>query len=281
MSTTAINFGAAADPAGDQAQTDHNKAMADKFDATQQAAQTSAQPTSGNPPATAELIGGKFKSQDDLLAAYKSLEAKLGAPKAPEVPPVVPTAPVTPPAVDPNAPLQIDAAAQTVADAGLDMAALSAKWSTKGDLDEADYAQLAKAGVTKETVATFAAGQQALATQARTSLLTDTGIGSEDNLKSVFEWAGKNIPAAEVEAINETFAKGSLTQQRLALEAVHARYQRSQGSEPKLVQGQAVAATGDVYQSQDQWKADMRDPRYGKDSAFRANVAAKLGRSNI
>lgn len=32
----------------------------------------------------AELIGGKFKSQDDLLEAYKNLEAKLGKPKEEE-----------------------------------------------------------------------------------------------------------------------------------------------------------------------------------------------------
>jgi hypothetical protein len=41
------------------------------------------------------LIGGKFKSQEDLLAAYKALESKLGAP-APATPTAAPAAPATP-----------------------------------------------------------------------------------------------------------------------------------------------------------------------------------------
>lgn len=277
MTTTAINFGANPDAAAElQQQADHNKAMADKFDSRGTTAPVvpPTDPTAGKTPDDATtLIGGEFKTQDELLAAYKALkEGKPAETKPAEAKP----------AAAPTDPLKIDPATETkVADAGFKMEYLSAEFASNGDLKPETYEKLAKAGIPKEMVQAYAQGQQALASQLRSTLLADSGIGSEYNLKAVFEWAGKNIPAEEVAAINDTFSKGSALQQRLALEAVHARYSRAQGSEPKFVNARAAAPGGDAYQSQAQWKADMRDPRYATDSAFRASVAAKLGRSNI
>lgn len=73
------------------------------------------------PQATEEpsLLAGKFKSQDDLIAAYKALESKLGQKEPPKVD-AAPEAPKAdePPAVDPVAQkAATDAYATSVAEA--------------------------------------------------------------------------------------------------------------------------------------------------------------------
>ena len=60
-----------------------------------------------------------------------------------------------------------------------------------------------------------------------------------------------------------------------------ARYQ-SNTKEPNLTTGEnATASTGIRYESMAQVKADMSNPKYEKDPAFRKEVEEKLARSTI
>ena len=213
----------------------HDAAMAAKFDATQARAST-----------TPELIGGKFKSVDDLLASYKALEAKLGAPKDPPAAPAV-TTPVTPaaakdgvvtepPAVAGKDGLSIDpakAAEAATAQAGLDMAALTAEYAEKGDLTEEAYAKLAAVGMSsKQMVADYADGQKVRAAQMRTSIFNDTGVKSEENFTSMIGWAATNLPKENIAAYNAAVAPGQPAGvQKLAVEAMFHRFTRAQGSD--------------------------------------------------
>lgn len=233
-----------------------------------------------------ELIGGKFKTQDDLLKAYKELESKIGAPKAPDSP----VSPATPPTTAPTgdlktgeaASLTIDATAATAAaaSAGFKMADLSAEYAANGDLTPETYAKLEKAGFGKDVVEVFIDGQKARVQAEHTQILTKAGVTSE-SFGAMIEWAKVTLSPEDIKSYNDA-VNGPVGTRQFALEAMHHRFVRAQGSDPKLFTGQrGTPATNDIYRSTEQMVADMKNPLYAKDPAFRAEVEAKVYRSKL
>jgi hypothetical protein len=83
----------------------------------------------------------------------------------------------------------------------------------------------------------------------------------------------------EVKAFNAAVI-GTPAAQSLAISGLKARFEAAVGSDPSLVRGSAAAGgAGAGYQSRAEVTADMKDPRYKKDPAYRAAVQAKLSRS--
>jgi hypothetical protein len=234
------------------------------------AAQSTAAPEAPapQPQQGAELIGGKFKTTEDLLAAYKALESKLGQSTASktETPAVITEtteAPATP-----------DAAQQAVQNAGLNFDALSAEFAEKGDLAPESYQTLEQAGIPKPMVDAYIAGQKALA-EANANALYSLAGGTESFAKMT-EWAGANLSDAEIAAYNEAVTKGSMDQAKLAVSGLHARFAAAEGIRPNLVTGQTNAKPVG-YQSVQEMTRDMNDPRYiSGDPAFHAMVDAKI-----
>jgi hypothetical protein len=94
-------------------------------------------------------------------------------------------------------------------------------------------------------------------------------------------WAADNLPDGQIERYNIAVNSGDMNETMFAVNGLKAQYEAARGLEPaRQIAGQA-RASADAYQSLAQMKADMADPRYHTDSAFREAVAAKLGRSNI
>lgn len=253
MSTPDLNtvqFGSAA--ATDATEADkHNAAMIAKFDAATAPVVTPAVEPVVEPPKVAEAP----KTPDPVVEPPKVEDKDVEAPKEAE---------------------------KAVEAAGLNMESLIDKFVDKGDLEATDYEALAKVGISKELVTSYAEGQKALAAQVRAQTLGSIGL-TEDSFNEVVQWAATNMSKEEIAVYNDSVSrKASLAQQKMAVEALAARYQRTVGTTPRLVTGQAAKSSGgEVYQSMAQWKADMADPLYAKDSAFRAKVMAKLSRSNI
>jgi hypothetical protein len=65
-----------------------------------------------------------------------------------------------------------------------------------------------------------------------------------------------------------------------AIKGMYARFS-SETREPNLSTGDNQQSTGSAYESVGQMKADMSDPRYATDSAFRKMVADKVARSKV
>lgn len=215
----------------------------------------------------------KFKSPEDMAKAYAELEGKLGGKEnkngeakdgeAGEV-----------------SQEDADKAAQeAVEQAGLDMEALGDKLVEKGELDDSDYEALAKAGISRQMVDAYVAGQQALGQQ-MVERMHQT-VGGEETFNSILEWAGENLSADEIEAFNDTVDNGSESAVKLALEGLHAKFKASGNSAPNLLQGTKPTANGDVFRSTAELVRAMNDPRYAKDPAYRADVEQKLARSSI
>lgn len=233
------------------------------------------------------LIAGKFKTQDDLIKAYNELQKKLGAPKPPEGDAPKPgEGEPKRPVVDPTRTnlevkpedKQSAQAQQVVKEAGLNWDELNSEWASSGELAEASYKKLEKAGIPKEMVDQFINGQIAAATLARNAVFET--VGGEDNYTSIVQWAAKNMSAEEVAAYNGIVNGRDMAATKIAVAGLKARFDASNGSEPTLIGGDGPSGSAG-YKSAAELKRDMNDPRYASDAAFRKEVENKLRVSSI
>lgn len=202
---------------------------------------------------------------EDLAKSYAELEALKGKPAAPEA---------KTEEVDPAA------AAAAATKAGLDLSALETEYRTAGKLSDDNMAKLKAAGFSENDVADYIAGREARVAQFETSVMEAVPGGAE-KYSEMMEWAKVNLTAPEIAAYNKAIDSGDVAQARLAAAGVGAKFTAAVGSEPNLVGGSAKAGPGDVYESTAQVTADMKNPLYQTDPAYRAKVQAKLGRSDV
>lgn len=253
-------------------QSEHDKAMIAKADLAANGGVAPAE--EGTKPVKPEGVPDKFwdaeKGEVNYAAWGKStgeLEAKLGQPKA----------------AAEGAPNDAAAAAEAAKAAGadatkVDFTALSAEYATNGTLTDASYAALEASGLSRDLVDSYIAGQEALAqTQAQEAF---TQAGGEQTYYTMLDWAGKNLPKAEQAAFDKAVV-GDAASRSQAIIAMKARFEAAVGRNPTLVQGNGGASTNGAYQSRAEVTADMRDPRYAKDPAFRAKVQARLAVSTV
>jgi hypothetical protein len=174
-------------------------------------------------------------------------------------------------------------AAKVAANAGLNYDDLTAEYSTSGELSADSYAKLEAAGIPRNLVDSYIAGQQAIADSFEASVMDTAGGKSE--FDKMATWAGANLPKAEVAAFNRNIdaavASGDLAAAKLAIAGLKAAYAEANGEAPKLLGGGSGGDSTDVFRSMEELKVAMRDPRYARDPAYRSDVEAKLNRSKI
>ena len=152
-------------------------------------------------------------------------------------------------------------------------------WET-GEITEEHYAKLAEAGYSKTVVDQYMSGQMQAAKGA-TDALVNAG-GGQENVQAMFDWAQESMTPAEVKVYNDKFAVGG-ADALMAMENLKTKFDNSGvGPGGKLVGGgNAPGVATTTYQSVQQVQADMSDPRYKVDPAFRDAVAQKIARSNV
>ena len=150
------------------------------------------------------------------------------------------------------------------------------EYAEKGELSETSYSELQNIGLSKEVVDAYISGQQALAEQKANSIMST--VGGKEQYTEMVNWASKNLSSEEIKAFNNTVDNGSLEQAQLAIAGVQAKYSAN-NTEPNLFSG-TKADTNVGYRSVGEMLADINDPRYTTDSAFRADVENKVKLSN-
>lgn len=251
MSASEVRFATGeAAPKAPDAPTDVNT----KADGTAQFGTPKETPPAASPdtpPARPAWLPEKFKTPEDFAKSYAELEKRHNAP---------------PPSAEP---------AQ-----GFDVAALSAEYREKGELSAETLNKLEKQGIPRAMALGYIKGQEALAAQ-QTSELASVVDGPE-NLKTVLDWAGKNLTAAEIDGYNALIDAGNLTAAKYLLSGFASRFAEANGSDPTLATTGANTGTpGDSagYQSSAEMIRDMKDPRYQNDPAYRQKVRAKIART--
>jgi len=265
----------AAAPAG--AEGPNDAALAKKADEAQAAALAAAEGTDpkaaeANKPAIPEWVPEKFRSAEDpmkaMADAYAELEGKLGAKK---------DEPAKADEKKPEGTEADDAANQAVEQAGLKMEELSAEFEKEGKLADASYEKLEKAGIPRAMVDAYIEGIKAVSEKAIGEVVGS--IGGQENFDAMAQWASQNLDAKELEAYNKATTSDVATA-KLAVQGVWAKYQEANGQDPKLIKGGTAINTGaEGYESMAQMTADMKNPLYQKDPAFRAKVEQKVKNS--
>tara|TARA_Y100000031_G_scaffold27566_1_gene29792 strand:- start:458 stop:1216 length:759 start_codon:yes stop_codon:yes gene_type:complete len=224
-----------------------------------------------------EGLPEKFNSVDELVKSYSELEKKLGEQSQPTEQSVDPVSKAEEKQEQPKS--DLDIATKAVDSAGLNMETLSEEFAKDGKLADGSYKSLEKAGIPKEYVDRFIAGQQAIADQQ--SATVKNLVGGTEAYDSMSEWAGQNLTETEKQAYNTAVNSKDLEAVKLAVVGLKARYAQSTGSEPQLVEGKASPSGEQGFASWAQVTQAMSDPRYAKDPAYQAEVKNKLANSKI
>jgi hypothetical protein len=220
------------------------------------------EPTPSAEPQKDELILGKFKSQEDLIKSYQELERKqseFSKPKEEEE------------ATKEDKPLEANTKVN------FDFSSAQKEFDEIGELSQNTIDALEKAGLPKSYIDNYIAGLDAVAQQFEQRAYTSTD--GEENYKQMTDWVTQNLPESEIQQFNDNISKDNETA-LFTIKGMYARFQ-SETKEPSLTTGTNAQQSGSAYESVAQMKADMSNPKYATDSAFRKMVADKISRSKV
>jgi len=214
-----------------------------------------------------EWLPEKFKSAEDMAQAYSELEKKLGQ------------APKEDPAEDAEVEDKKEQTEENVSEAYQTIAEASKEFfENDGQLSEETYNALEKAGLPRDLVDSYAAGQQALL-QSEEAQIKGVANGQYD---AMAEWANENLPQEEIDAFDEAVTGGTINQAKLAVQGLYARYQNATGSKPKLTQGSLSGTSTMPFKSMQELARAQSDPRYRSgDKAYHEEIDRRLSVSNI
>ena len=225
------------------------------------------------------LIAGKFKSQDELLKAYQELQKKLGQPSE-ETAPEAATDETTEETTDDEQP-------EEQPDETVDyMQQLGKEYEETGSLSEEAIDRLAQMDQ-KQLIQSYLKYYQQSAQSAQQAQLQDAAIadikqsvGGEEAYSEMIQWAGENLDTTEIDNFNAVTATNNPAAIRFAVEALNNRYRSEVGYEAPLISGNKGSSGPKPYRSNAELARDIANPLYHSDPAFRADVEARLARSN-
>ena len=236
-----------------------------------------------------DLIGGKFRSQDDLLKAYQELEKKQSQASGPDS-----AEPSQPQAYTAEQAVQVygDDIVNAVGEAGLNMADLMWQADNGGDISQ-HYDALAEAvGVPRQVVENYVAkaqsggGEQATMSDADEAAIINE-VGGQEAFNQLSGWAKQNLDASELAEYNATVDSGNTQAIRWALKAIQAKNAKPAASEPKLIRGQAPAETQRRFNSKAEVleamnKRDSKGRRlYDVDTEYQRKFAELMNNSDV
>ena len=226
-----------------------------------------------------ELIGGKFRTQEDLLKAYQELQTKLGSNETTEEGEEA-TAEAD------ETPTDEAAEEEEPVDETVDyMFELNKEFEEKGQLSEEAIDKLS-AMDTKDLIASYMKYQAKSSEQARAGLQNQEAInaiknsvGGDEAYGEMINWAAQNLPPEEINDYNSITNSGNPTAIKFAVESLANRYRNSEGYEAPLVTGRKADSSVKPYRSQAELARDIGNPLYSTDPAFRQDVEDRLARS--
>jgi hypothetical protein len=162
--------------------------------------------------------------------------------------------------------------------ANLDFDEIEAEFEAFHGLSDETYAQLETAGIPRHLVDNYIEGQLALGAKLTADM--HNLVGGEETYKAMLEWASNSLSRDELFAYDDALTR-SPDAARLAVQGLHAAYVRANGDRPRFVGGVRANRGGSNFASTEELVTAIRDPRYKKDAAYRADVEHRLSRSNI
>ena len=106
-------------------------------------------------------------------------------------------------------------------------------------------------------------------------------VGGEQDYQGLISWAETSLTKDEQDMYDTVMDRGDKLACYFAVQALMARYKDAVGTDGRLIQGKPPSSGGNTFRSQAELVKAMSDPRYERDPAYRADVTAKLERSNV
>jgi len=207
-----------------------------------------------------EWLPEKFTNAEELAKAYSELEKKFSKPA---------DTPIE------KKDLKIDNTEEVKSNPTLEP--FYNEYTEQGSLTEESYNKLNEMGIPKDVVDAYISGQEALSAQHNEAIVAT--VGGQEQYNNMVQWASQNLSKGEIDAFNNAVDGGSLDQAQLAIAGVNAKFQANT-REPNLFSGKN-SESNVGYESVAQMLADINDPKYKSDTAFRKSVEAKVKQSNI
>lgn len=229
-----------------------------KFDA----ASPTAEPASERP----SWLPEKFKTPEEMAESYANLEQKLSAPTASGG---IPEAPKHAEGVEPSrSPLTEELIEK-----------FSTEFVEKGTLTDESLASIEAMGIPRTMADQHVRGLIAIRSQMENEVYQMAG--GKEQYQNVMAWASNSDKFSETEqkTYDAAIDSGDQAQISLALRGLLAAYKSDNPTEPKLLEADGGAAPADTYKSKFEMMADMGNPKYKQDPAFRKQVDDKLMRS--
>ena len=218
------------------------------------------------------LLAGKYKNAQELEKAYKELESKIGVQNPPDQESVESKEPEV---------KEEKTAVET--------AFLESLWDEsqqEGDFKQETLDKLKGLDPTKlaQEYLNYRAGNQppeprSLSKEDVKELHTVTG--GQKGYNDMIKWAVSNIDKSERDMFDAVIDSGDKQAAYFAVQAMHYRFNDSQGVDAPLLTGKAASPKTSGFKSQAALVAAMSDPRYDNDPAYRQEVMEKLARSDV
>lgn len=204
-----------------------------------------------------EWLPDKFDTAEDMAKAYAEAEKKLSAPKDTEE-------------------SKEEKSKETSAPSNDVISSATEEFSNNGELSDKTYESLEKAGLSRDMVNAYIAGQQSLVDAQTTSI--HNSVGGEAEYDAMAKWAGENLADDELDAFNTIVESGTTSQATVAVKGLYAQYKALGGGEPSLEKGGTSAADAGAkpYGSAAEVTRAMRDPKYAEDAGYRKMVEQRL-----
>ena len=227
-----------------------------------------------------QLLAGKYRSTEDLEAAYLSLQKKLGQEEEVDYEStdegyeeeeesdeeVSPYAPATS--------LINEASEEYYANDGTLSEETIEKFSEMSSQD------LVNAYIEIQSKNPQANPQGIEMSDAQVNSVMNAA-GGEANYNRIVEWAASNLDNRSIDAFDSVVDSGNPAAINIAFAGLQSRYEDANGYEGRMLSGKAASSGGDLYRSQAELVAAMSDPRYDTDPAYRADVVEKLNQSDL
>ena len=207
-----------------------------------------------------EWLPEKFNSPEDLAKSYSELEKKLSAP--------------TDEAAEPS---DTDGEPQGQSEP-VSFEKFSEEFAGSGELGEDSFAELRLWVTQKKWWKPTSRECNPLKT-ADADAVMDVA-GGKTVIKELTDWAREALATNELELYNQMVGTGT-DNAKMAVEWLQSKREAAEGSEPNLLSGKSQAPSKDEFRSTAEVVAAMKDPRYGKDTAYTQDVEDKLGRSSV
>lgn len=154
------------------------------------------------------------------------------------------------------------------------------EYAQNSSLTSETYDKLAASGLDKAMVDGWITGVKDAA--AELTKVTYEAAGGEERFTAMAAWAADtdNMPAANAAAINTLLASADPQVAAQGAAQLKTYFDANADIDPNVIlTGSGGGSVGAHYESKAQMTADMRNPLYAKDAAFRAKVAQKMAAS--